>query len=587
MEQKMFVATRKRRSRIELREEEQEIIPKNICDKRRETIHHSNNNNNKKKRTMKLYIYSIIATSLLIIILLQLTSIKLSEAKKIKIKDLKKAKKYAYLLATQRKKFYAIPVPLPLPVFVKRQQIYTQVPIVPRYVHQPATSHQQHHQHYYSYDSSPSSYDPYSSSSNSPYASSSSSYEYGGASSPYHTSSSPYPSTAMRYNLMRYNPMMMGPAGLLSSPLAGFSSQHNSKSKYLTSLANALGQAYPVLGNAAQGVVAGNGVVGKLLSGQAKVLPPSQIKSILFNSKPVNGAATYKQQHETQEQQQDKDSDSSSESSKSQKDSGSSSTSNSTASNNNKDNQDKPSASEAIYSTINNPYLHHRQLYANYPYLPQPTRIMPTFVGALPHHYHHQPIPLPGHQTFGPLSTGTGAIPNPASMAAAANELMQLMAAAASGATAAADGSPYGSTTGLPMNSAASDNPAGQLAAIGDEATNVLGLDGAITNQQLLASEQMQLQESQQNLESKKEPTSDDSQQQLTNKTIESSKQKQLIQQQLDTLQRNKRQQAIKSALIRHKLEAQLAEANSFAIAAHELGLPLAPGEQQLRLINF
>lgn len=62
-----------------------------------------------------------------------------SKAKKLlkRLKKLKKLKKYAWLLAAQQKRFYAIPFPMPLPIFVKRQQIYTQIPVIPRYVQQP------------------------------------------------------------------------------------------------------------------------------------------------------------------------------------------------------------------------------------------------------------------------------------------------------------------------------------------------------------------------------------------------------------------------------------------------------------------
>lgn len=86
-----------------------------------------------------------------------------TEAKKIKIKlkDLKKLKKYGYLLAGQTKKTYAIPFPVPLPVFIKRQQIYTQVPVVPRYIHQAPTYHSMVNEiHSEPYSSSASSYLP-------------------------------------------------------------------------------------------------------------------------------------------------------------------------------------------------------------------------------------------------------------------------------------------------------------------------------------------------------------------------------------------------------------------------------------------
>lgn len=64
------------------------------------------------------------------------------DAKKIKnykLKDFKKLKEFAFIAGGSRKKYYPIPFPLPLPVFIKRQHIYTQVPIIPRYADYPKT----------------------------------------------------------------------------------------------------------------------------------------------------------------------------------------------------------------------------------------------------------------------------------------------------------------------------------------------------------------------------------------------------------------------------------------------------------------
>ena len=96
----------------------------------------------KKSSSSKFYIKfcltSLLITSVLVVILQSsINSKQLVDAKKLKLKDLKKLKKYAFLLASQRNRLYAIPFPVPLPVFVKRQHIYTQVPVVPRYVQKP------------------------------------------------------------------------------------------------------------------------------------------------------------------------------------------------------------------------------------------------------------------------------------------------------------------------------------------------------------------------------------------------------------------------------------------------------------------
>lgn len=183
-----------------------------------------------KRKMRRIILTSLFAASVLILIL-QATVIQMSDAKKIKIKikDLKKAKKYAYLLASQRKKLYAIPFPVPLPVFVKRQHIYTQVPIVPRYVQQPQYEHHE------------SSYDPYA------------------AMSAY------YPETVQHY-----------PSHYPRKTVATI----GKPTKYLAQLANAIGQTYPVLGS---GYQIGNqrDVVGKFLSGQAKVLSPVSLISNL------------------------------------------------------------------------------------------------------------------------------------------------------------------------------------------------------------------------------------------------------------------------------------------------------------------
>lgn len=531
----------------------------------------------KLNRMNKFCIYSLLASSILIsILLLSSTTFQTSEAKKIKIKDLKKAKKYAYLLATQRKKFYAIPVPLPLPVFVKRQQIYTQIPVVPRFVQQPPSysSHQPHQSSYYTssgggYGEQQATYDPYASAM-------SSSYEY----------QQQLPVSSHFKYPYRY-PMSSG--SLMG--LGGGSS----KSKYLASLAQALGQAYPVLGGAAQGVV-GSNVVGKLLSGQAKVLPPSQIKNLLFSSGKTSTTGSYKQssssssakdqsgddQHEGDENGKHSSKDNSS---------SSSSASNSTA----KDNQDKPSASESIYSTMYNPYdlynqpgndyyqqhhsnnvyHHHRPSQAHY----YPIRHHQQQFSYPAHHHHaaHQsariiptfiaPSAYPQLHPFAAAGSGAGPIPDPTAMAAAANELLHLMAGAA--ATA---GHPD-----LSLNGA-------------ESAGSIPNASPLISNLNLLnAAEQMQLQESQKHeaLDNDGDLSSSAEVPAASKKSTENNQALDNKKQQLEqTIDAQKKQLAMHSALLRQKLEAQLASANTFAIAAHQLGLPTA-ANQHIRLINF
>lgn len=185
----------------------------------------------------KFILISVIIASILILILQ--TSSQGSEAKKIKIKikDLKKAKKYAYLLASQRKKLYAIPFPVPLPVFVKRQHIYTQIPVVPRYVQQPYHSHYQE-----------SSYDPYA-------------------------SMSAYAPESIQPPVSHYPRKTVATIGR--------------PTKYIAELASAIGHAYPGVLGSDYHIGGQRDVVGKLLSGQAKVLSPATLISSLKQKLPA------------------------------------------------------------------------------------------------------------------------------------------------------------------------------------------------------------------------------------------------------------------------------------------------------------
>lgn len=195
------------------------------------------------------------------------------DTKKIKLKDLKKLKKYAYLLAGQRKKFYAIPFPFPLPVFVKRQQIYTQIPVIHRQVTAPQP---------YGLPSMSSgdSYEAMSSSYSTPEPKYPAGEEYYAPSSNYATPKKPPRSSSHRY------PSSSSYLGSLSSGLASPSS------KYLSQIMSlALNQASPGAAAAAAatsassgtslGMTTGREVIGKLLSGQAKVLSPTSLISTL------------------------------------------------------------------------------------------------------------------------------------------------------------------------------------------------------------------------------------------------------------------------------------------------------------------
>lgn len=182
----------------------------------------------------KFILISVIIASILILILQ--ASSQVSEAKKIKIKDLKKAKKYAYLLASQRKKLYAIPFPVPLPVFVKRQHIYTQIPVVPRYVQQPYYHHQQE-----------SSYDPYA-------------------------SMSAYAPESVQPPVSHHPRKTVATIGR--------------PTKYIAELASVIGHAYPRVLGSDYHIGGQRDVVGKLLSGQAKVLSPATLISSLKQKLP-------------------------------------------------------------------------------------------------------------------------------------------------------------------------------------------------------------------------------------------------------------------------------------------------------------
>lgn len=194
---------------------------------------------------IKLCLTGLLLTSVLVIILQASSDSKhLVDAKKLKLKDLKKLKKYAFLLASQRNRLYAIPFPVPLPVFVKRQHIYTQVPVVPRYVQRP-------YQHQY------------------PVADQADSYAA--------AASQPASSSATGYSASTANDVVQPSSQVPTyrAPVRGHTQKPN---RYFAQLANVIGQSNPVLGSigGVTGIVGSQrDVVNKLLSGQAKLLAPN------------------------------------------------------------------------------------------------------------------------------------------------------------------------------------------------------------------------------------------------------------------------------------------------------------------------
>ncbi|KAG9511413.1 Charged multivesicular body protein 5 [Fragariocoptes setiger] len=83
---------------------------------------------------VRVILLALIVTTIITL----LVNIGSSEQKKIKLKDIKKAKKLAaLLLLPQKKKYYAVPFPVPLPIFVKRQNVYHQVPVIHKQIEQP------------------------------------------------------------------------------------------------------------------------------------------------------------------------------------------------------------------------------------------------------------------------------------------------------------------------------------------------------------------------------------------------------------------------------------------------------------------
>lgn len=450
----------------------------------------------------KLGLSSVLLIGILSIHLQQHSSV---EAKKIKLKDLKKAKKYAYLLATQKKKFYAIPIPMPLPVFVKRQQIYTQVPVVPRYVQQPPSYQQQ--QHYQSYNP----------------------YEYSMPEASYGSPSEYASSGSQHYSMIRYP--QVGYYGASGGARLYGQQFPLTRGRYFSQLANGLlSQGYPsVLG-------VQKDVVGKLLSGQAKVLPPSQIKNLLFSSKSPT-------QYATEDSKSPSEASSNSTTSASSSSSSPSPSASSSASSSAQEAQDKPSASE-LYP------IHQQQYSAGYhPMDPfalaashsdryyRPVHYAAPYLAAGRSPYHNSRAIIPV------IARHPGYLAAP--LAAPADMMQQYMAAAAAAAAAAA-----------------SDSQGQQV-------------------------DQMQLQESQ--LDPQEQEPSAAKSNPAASGNVEteiklSGEQQRLAQEQL-TILRKQQLQAIHSALIRRKLEAQLAEANTFALAAHQLGA--STGHSQIRLINF
>lgn len=213
----------------------------------------------KKSSSSKFYIKfcltSLLITSVLVVILQSsINSKQLVDAKKLKLKDLKKLKKYAFLLASQRNRLYAIPFPVPLPVFVKRQHIYTQVPVVPRYVQKP-----------YSYQTSDQS-DSYTVAASQP-------------------APAPISSSASSYSAQTSSDILQPASQLAASYQVPVKSHQQRPSKYFAQLANAIGQSNPVLGSIGgmTGIVGTQrDVVNKLLSGQARLIAPNM--GALFSS---------------------------------------------------------------------------------------------------------------------------------------------------------------------------------------------------------------------------------------------------------------------------------------------------------------
>lgn len=207
------------------------------------------------------------------------------------LKKAKKLKKYAWVLATQRKKFYAIPFPLPLPVFVKRQQIYTQIPIIPRYVHQP----QPYGNPAASYSDSSASASSYPQMSAAEMMSlgagtTQSEVRYPGAAEYYSSSSAPTKRNKKRPQQQQSTSGDYQQFATTALPTSA---------KYLQQIAAALAQNYQALsGTSSSG--GHRDVLSKLLSGQAKVLAPSTLLSSIKS--PASSAATTSQQQKTHDE---------------------------------------------------------------------------------------------------------------------------------------------------------------------------------------------------------------------------------------------------------------------------------------------
>lgn len=199
----------------------------------------------KIKRLLK---YMTVLVYILLIMNIELPDSSRVEAKKLKLKDLKKLKKYAYLAAGMSSKFYAIPFPLPLPVFIKRQHIYTQIPIIPRYVDPPKST--------LTYSTGASISDSYeSSSTGGSYAQESSRVpEYQSYASP------------AKYRKSHYDARQID--GLKSS---------GSSNRYFRTLAGVFGS-MPVKLAGASGH---RDIIHKLMNGQAKVISPVSFLSRL------------------------------------------------------------------------------------------------------------------------------------------------------------------------------------------------------------------------------------------------------------------------------------------------------------------
>lgn len=269
---------------------------------------------------MKLFLRILFATCGVIIITKLLYTTK-TDAKniEIKLKDLKKANKYDFLLVDQRKKLYPIGLPFPLPVLVKRQPPIhsSSISMLSKYNQKPPR--------YRPYVDPLELQDVYPISSSSIVANGKRKQhiQYKHPIDPYHDQSG----NQAKHRYQHYQPLVLRPVSKSMLQL--------SPSKYYSHIGDEINQVYPSWEGEQN-----REILGKLISGQGRILFPSRIQldSLILTPKQLKNSQTEDNNENDTSDQNDTSSNSHSKSN--------------TTSDNQQEPANKPSASELYMSAL-------------------------------------------------------------------------------------------------------------------------------------------------------------------------------------------------------------------------------------------